>query len=231
MEPEEESRWRWEPIATCWIVGMLILVPVVLAAMGVAPDPDDVFPTLLVGLLTFHGMSVAIILTVVWLRVPAGERLDAMALRMPERPIRDTILAMVSILPCVMLIGLTFHLLEVEIEPAPYVDWIRRGTTTEVLFLVFAAGVVAPISEELMFRLTLNGTIEPYLGRIAAILLTSAIFAVCHGIPTQVPVLAVVAIVLHSLRFMRDSVLSAILAHACYNNTVLLLMLIALRWQ
>jgi hypothetical protein len=213
------------------IVSILVLVtiPALLAAFDLMPNEEEPVPTIVVGLLTFHLPPLLILILVLRSRVAPGARLEAMDWRMPSHPIRDSLLALLVIFPSVAVIFATMQALGVQPEPAPYVRWLQYEPLAVVALLVVAAAIIAPLTEELLFRLVLNGALEPKIGRIASMHVTALIFAVCHGRPTQIPVLYAVALVLQYLRNSRRSILSAIFAHAAYNGTMLAIGLYWLR--
>jgi membrane protease YdiL (CAAX protease family) len=226
---EQQHASRWDTVALLWSIGLLVGLPLALAAGGFTPDEEEALPAILQGLLTFHLPPIIIILVLLHRRVPRGERCQALALVKPERPIRDTLCAALVIFPCVALILISMQLLGVQPEPAPYVRWLRDGSLAIVIMLIVAAVVIAPVTEELLFRRLLNDVLARHLGTHGAMHLTALIFAACHMRPSQIPVLYVVALVLQYLRNSRDSVLSAIFAHAFYNGVMISIGLYVLR--
>jgi membrane protease YdiL (CAAX protease family) len=226
---EHDSQTRWDTLALIWSVGLIVALPVMFSAAGIAPHQDDAMSLVLLGILTFHLPPLLVVMITLARRVPKGERRSALALSMPERPIRDTLAAVLVIFPCIALILLAMNAMGVEPKPAPYVEWLQYGKLPIVVVLVLAAVVVAPITEELLFRQVMNGVLERKLGRHAAMHITALVFASCHMRPTQIPVLYVVALVLQYLRNSRGSLLSSIFAHAFYNGVMIGIGLYVLR--
>ncbi|XHR31330.1 MAG: CPBP family intramembrane glutamic endopeptidase [Chthoniobacteraceae bacterium] len=108
-------------------------------------------------------------------------------------------------------------------EAAVALDWYRMG-----LVLGFAA-LVAPVTEEFLFRGYFYGVIRRYLGVSPALVLTSALFAAIHlngGVMLPLFVLAMCL----SLTFeATGSVLACMVIHSLFNTTMLALMFYSAR--
>jgi len=93
------------------------------------------------------------------------------------------------------------------------------------LALVALAVVIAPITEELLFRGWIYTGLRYRLGVWPALILSSAVFAFAHYEDTHVYALAVfpVGLALGGLRQRTDSTKASILFHALYNLTAVLL--------
>jgi membrane protease YdiL (CAAX protease family) len=61
-----------------------------------------------------------------------------------------------------------------------FIDQARQGNWAQLVGPIGAAVIVAPIAEEFLFRGYLYGIVRRYLGPIAAILITSVLFALIH---------------------------------------------------
>ena len=82
--------------------------------------------------------------------------------------------------------------------------------------------VVAPIAEEIFFRGYMLRFMAQRLGFQAALLLSSAVFAMIHLNPSGLPVYMMIAVVMALVYRYSGNLLSPIVAHAVLNGTVLL---------
>lgn len=86
---------------------------------------------------------------------------------------------------------------------------------------VLAAVIVAPLFEELVFRVILQTWLERWLGR-AAIAASAVIFAGVHGFPDSLAIVPL-ALVLGAAYQARRSYTEIVVAHAVFNATMLAL--------
>jgi membrane protease YdiL (CAAX protease family) len=102
---------------------------------------------------------------------------------------------------------------------------ILTGGTYEIILLVLATIVWAPLVEEMVFRAAFYRHMRKIPGWatwLAATIVTSFIFAAIHpqGV-VSVPLLMSIAIVLAGLRQWRGSLAAPITAHAMHNGTII----------
>ena len=86
---------------------------------------------------------------------------------------------------------------------------------------LFAAFIVAPIAEELIFRGVILGYSRDFLPDIAAIGVNALLFAVYHGNLIQGCYAFLLGAVLAYLRIAKDSVIPGMLLHICINTSIL----------
>lgn len=111
---------------------------------------------------------------------------------------------------------------------------IITGSTYELVALILAIVVWAPIVEELVFRAAFYRHLRQVPGWVTwltATVVTSFIFAAIHpqGI-MGIPVLMSIAFVLAGLRQWRGSLIAPITAHALHNGTIAMLMILLMYW-
>lgn len=101
----------------------------------------------------------------------------------------------------------------------------RLESPTWILFMIVTAGIVAPIGEELLFRLGLFRYLRTRLPRWAGLLLPAALFAAGHVDLHTFGQLTVLGLVF-SLAYERTGMIgTTIVAHALFNlNTMFLLL-------
>lgn len=96
----------------------------------------------------------------------------------------------------------------------------------DVLVLMLATVcVIAPLSEELMFRVILQGWLRSRLARWPAILVTAALFALVHGWRDSLPLLPL-ALILGWLFDRQHSYLAVVTTHSLFNGVMLTLALL-----
>ena len=114
-------------------------------------------------------------------------------------------------------------------------DWRPAGTQHQLLrllandpsletlaWITLTAAVVAPLTEELIYRVILQTSFESVFPRRASLVLTAILFAAVHRFPDGVALLPL-ALVLGYLFQRRRSYLSVVVAHALFNGTNLML--------
>lgn len=97
-----------------------------------------------------------------------------------------------------------------------------------VALILVSAIVIAPLSEEMFFRVMLQGWLSRITDAKYAIGLTAIVFAAVHGAPDGIallPLAAVLGYVFHR----RHSYVSVVVIHALFNGTMLVLALLTHR--
>jgi uncharacterized protein len=103
-----------------------------------------------------------------------------------------------------------------------------RISEAGLLLLLAVGAVVAPVVEELFFRGLLYGYLRDRRGIAAAVVVSSAVFAVMHFIPPLMPSLFVFGVVLALVYERYGSLYPAIALHAL-NNAVIFVALYAIQ--
>ena len=105
----------------------------------------------------------------------------------------------------------------IKLDP-PEIEKLLKTSDSASLFLIcFGVIVLAPISEELIFRRFIFGFLAPRYGFIAALLLTSATFALVHFSLYSLPALFLLGIAFQLIYLKFGSLYPAILMHAFSN--------------
>lgn len=92
----------------------------------------------------------------------------------------------------------------------------EQGIGTEFVGIAIAAVIVAPIKEELMFRVILQSWLVRWVGVKPAIIGTAVIFAAVHGFPDALGLLPL-ALILGVVYQRRRSFISIVIIHALFN--------------
>ena len=105
----------------------------------------------------------------------------------------------------------------------PLLRLLASDTSLEtVAWVALTAAVVAPLVEELQYRVILQTSAESVLPRRTAYALTAVLFAAVHRFPDGVALLPL-AFILGCMFQRRRSYLSVVVAHALFNATNILL--------
>ncbi|MAG92733.1 MAG: hypothetical protein CMJ48_03130 [Planctomycetaceae bacterium] len=94
-----------------------------------------------------------------------------------------------------------------------------------VLIITLAAVIAAPLIEELIFRVVIQGWLQTKLRPAAAIGIVSVLFAAVHGFPDSL-VLVPLAVVLGIVYYRRYSYVAVVVAHMLFNATNVILALL-----
>lgn len=112
----------------------------------------------------------------------------------------------------------SYAILGPETAPQPILTFLMENPGWRERLAVAAIAILAaPITEELVFRGCLYGVARQRFGRIAAILGTSALFALIHAHAATIPALFVLAVALALLYEATGSLWAPILAHSAFN--------------
>ncbi len=104
-----------------------------------------------------------------------------------------------------------------------YLKLLIHSPSREVwLWIGLSAVVVAPLSEELLFRVILQGWVESVASPSLAIILSSLLFCLVHEFPDSLA-LAPLALTLGYVYHKRQSYLTVVVIHAIFNAVNLLL--------
>lgn len=102
-------------------------------------------------------------------------------------------------------------------------DMMRMDTPLRAISVPLAIVVIAPLSEELVFRgLVLHGLV-PRLGTLGALLMSSLLFALFHLHPAVVVYGTIAGLVLGAITLRTGSVITSVALHAGVNAVPLLL--------
>lgn len=127
--------------------------------------------------------------------------------------------------------GVALLLKKLGVEPRPQeaVEIIMHGSPAAIAVMIVAAGILAPIGEELVFRHVITKKLEPLTGPMTAAVATSLLFALVHMNLGAMPALFLLGLWLTFLYRKTGSLLSAMLGHMLFNMTTILILLVAVR--
>jgi membrane protease YdiL (CAAX protease family) len=172
-----------------------------------------------------HIVAVAASLTVMLGLTLPGQRLVGLNLAPLPRPLGRSLgkaaLVVTAFYPAsALILLLSIKLLTnfgLQYAPSPIITFLlEEMTVARVLSTVATAVILAPVVEEILFRLVLyEGLKRAGMGMSAVC--SALVFAMLHGSLFEVPSLFLLALLLQHLRTRNNSLLPAICAHACFN--------------
>ncbi len=95
-----------------------------------------------------------------------------------------------------------------------------------VALMSASAVIMAPIEEELLYRVIFQGTLQRHLSPLASILISSVIFSSVHGFPDAIGLFPL-ALILGYLYWRTGSYLTVVTTHAVFNGVTVLLTLLS----
>lgn len=104
-----------------------------------------------------------------------------------------------------------------DLQVQPDVLPLFGGGPAAFLVALFVAGMVGPFVEEVYFRGFLFGGLRQRWGVLPALLVSSALFALFHILPTTIPPIFVLGVFLGLLYHLSGSLWPSILMHAATN--------------
>ncbi len=130
-----------------------------------------------------------------------------------------------AILPVALLLLISFPLRSEE-AIHPFLKLLHRESSgLNILMIFLTAGILAPLTEELMFRVILQTQLLEIFTPKVAITLCALIFSAVHGLPDSIPLMGL-SLVLGTVYYYQRSYLTIVLIHAIFNFSNLIGMFI-----
>lgn len=157
---------------------------------------------------------------IVW-KLPglAKQNLSTLGFRMPT--LRELGYGLLGVIASYALVTVIQIIIEAVTHTHPHqqtVDIIRQLSPNGVRIAAVVAIVIAPITEELVFRVFLYNAFERYLPVALAIGISGSLFGAVHGDLLIIPELAATGMVLAVVYAKTRCVWSNILTHALFNS-------------
>jgi membrane protease YdiL (CAAX protease family) len=245
--PVENGIQSWKSVAGTVVAGIAIVVLAAGASYGAATafdiwsqihEPRAFAPGELEDLLTgriaaslfaFQAVTIALVVMVNgYRRRTVGTGFLSFA--MPRGGIRTLMLAVVALIAlatCFASLVFAYNPDALHHDLQPFSE-MMRSRTWWLIFL--AAGVGAPLAEELLFRGLIFGGLRPSpLGFTGATLVTSLSWAMLHANYSiyGLGAITLIGLYLAWLRERTGSLLAPIVCHGSYNSLIILLMVLA----
>jgi uncharacterized protein len=214
----EFPSFRWGA-AEAWMAIALTGFFLLTAAASFGREPAKIdLRALESSLALYFGIVVFVIGFLVMRNVPLAVAFGLNPARWP-RLLGLSALALALAFPAIYAAQWTaYTLLGPETAPQPIVSFLMENPGWRERLPVFVIALVAaPLTEELVFRGCLYGVVRQRLGRLAAILGTSVVFALIHAHAATIPALFVLAVALALLYEATGSLWAPVLAHSAFN--------------
>ncbi|MEX2495891.1 MAG: CPBP family intramembrane glutamic endopeptidase [Woeseia sp.] len=211
------------PVRALDVILVVLVATACLLLVGWLVRDMATTPALVVGLLTLQSV---VVLAAVHFIVVRGRGIGWGRLGLRAAPPRwhfaAALTALVAV-PMVALLNLAMQWLMQWLADAPFrnpqIEFLAPAGFSWTAFagMLFAAAIVGPIAEEVVFRGLLYSWLRRYLGAVASIPLSAAVFAAAHGIAMLVPALLVNGVLLALLFERSRSLVPPIIAHGLFN--------------
>ncbi len=207
--------YGWPDVLVCLILGVYFLR---LVASSSESNPLPTLREIEVGTVFYVLLDLLILAFLILRRIHPIQVFGFRAMR-GFRVFKSAVLWLVALYPLIFLIQLIVENLgSTSVTPQPLVQYlIDNKRLSDHLVVGLLAVIVAPFTEELIFRGYLYGVLRQYAGRLAAIIVTSCIFAGIHQHLSAFPGLFLLAVALCLVYEATGSLMVAIIMHALFN--------------
>lgn len=207
-----------------------VLLPIVAGALGLGSRIETI-PIekilILLGVQTGLLFVIVYLVVVFWRGVPWR---DLGFVPLPEKwGIRAAAIALLSF-PLVGLITWIQQQITGEKLQNPQMELIAPAefSLSAYLMTLLVVAIVAPVAEEVLFRGVLYRWLRERIGIVFALILSSLIFSVVHGVVALIPAIAVLGLILGWIYERTQSIWAPILVHGIYNAIVTTILYVAL---
>jgi len=131
---------------------------------------------------------------------------------------------LLALIPVMILLFVTQSFRTEEVLHPLFLLLKARPQFSTIAWIFISAVVVAPLIEELIYRVVFQSWLEEVLPPFAAIMTSSLVFSFVHGFPDCIPLFPL-AFLLGTLFYYRRSYASVVITHALFNGINLALAL------
>jgi len=119
----------------------------------------------------------------------------------------------------ILIAGVCFYLIT-GIDPMRYLRFTLPDETKTVIFFLITGGVISPVAEEIFFRGLLYSFLRRY-GVTAAVVISTALFALCHLKGDNIPIIQMTGGVIFAVAFEQSgSIITPLLIHMLGNLSI-----------
>lgn len=230
LEPATEPRAGWNSPASLGAVYLaLMFAGMSLLPRMAGPPAQEVSPPGLDSILIFAGIAISIVLVVPPVLVASGERWSSLGMstsRMTDQ-IRVGIAGyFAAAIPMAISMLITLPFRGGENQHSLLKVLMASPDLATVLAIGISAAVSAPLLEEFLYRVILQGWLTTFLPATIAIPAVAGLFCMVHGWRDGLALLPL-AFILGYVFHRRHSYLSVVVIHALFNATMLTLQLLS----
>jgi len=212
-------------ISLALIMLVFLIVPVILVMLGIVKYIPPLLHILLPSLLIIPGICI----TMYFVGKPGNLLRKFKMVDLHPNHISVSFIATIIVLFTAANVVYVYHkilkVFYIEIKPPP-IEQILKGSDSISLWLMcFGIIVLAPISEEIIFRRFIFAYLAARGGFISAMLLTAGLFAVIHMSLYSLPALFLLGIGFQLIYLKFGSLYPAILMHS-FNNAIAVALLL-----
>jgi membrane protease YdiL (CAAX protease family) len=214
------SHFRVQAYGTADVIFTTLLVFLLLLnILGSNDRPVEVDTQMLIVGAIFSLLLLSIVLSFLLLRGRNPLELFGLQGFSLSTNLKTACLGLLAALPLVYFIhSLCLVLLGARAEPQPLIQFLAQNPSPEDrMLLIGTALVVAPVSEEFIFRGYLFGVLCRYTGKWWALLISAMIFAAIHAHIPSLAGLFALAVTLTLVYLGTGSLWAAILMHSLFN--------------
>ncbi len=124
---------------------------------------------------------------------------------------------LLSLIPVMALLLLTLSIRSEETLHPLFLLLKEQPHFSTIIWIFISAVILAPLVEELIYRVILQSWLEDFLHPFAAILVSSLVFSIVHGFPDCIPLFPL-AFVLGTLFYYRRSYAAVVITHVLFNS-------------
>jgi uncharacterized protein len=211
---------RGQAYGTADVVFTTILVLLLLTnILGSSDRPVEVDTHMLIVGAIFSLLLLSIILSFLLLRARNPLELFGLQGVSLSTNLKSGCVGLVAALPLIYFIhSLCLVLFGVDVEPQPLIQFLAQNPSLgDRLLLIGTALVIAPVTEELIFRGYIFGVLCRYVGKWWALLISAMVFAAIHAHIPSLAGLFALAITLTLVYEGTGSLWAAILMHSLFN--------------
>ena len=206
-------------LATALLYGTYLFVAVAVGIVAVAMDPGIVKDKQALLLIDGGPKILALAVTGIALHFIGGVRDPGPA---PARPaVIAGLAAAVAFIPLMVatawMQAWVWKAMGWKMESQDLVAFAIDGSDRDFAFVLFFAVVLAPVFEEMVFRVHFYSGLRRWMGPAGAAVLSAAIFSLSHLQPVTFPVLFALGLCLAYLRERTGGRSAPMAMHACYN--------------
>lgn len=223
---------RWEPSSDRLPVTPLVLT---LGYLGLSllpghtrPDPEAI--NLNAGIVV-SGLILIVVLAASLFEPARKETLGDRGFRLnaPLEQVNSGMVGMIGAITPVALMLLITIPWRSEATTHPLLQLLKNDpSASNIAKTMLLAVVIAPLSEELMFRVTLQGWLSRYVPAGISIPVVAIVFAAIHGFPDSIPLFPL-ALMLGYVYHRQRSYLAVVTIHALFNGLNVLMLLAGLQ--
>jgi uncharacterized protein len=223
--------------AGTWHVGDAIFCGIIASffILGIFSATDEkqaLTPEVIHGSLAFYGMIVLLVAGMAFRRGQTPQQAFGLVPAQPLRVLAIGVACIVMVYPILDLVGLAMSALgHPPTNDDELVAYFRNKLSgADLAMAAVMAVVVAPLTEELLFRGYLYGVVKKYAGRVSAMLTVALLFAAVHHSLAGLPVLLLLAVALTLAYELSGSLWAPIVMHVLFNSATLCIILWFPEW-